>query len=229
MSGRATTTRLIATAAREHLKPLGLKRKGRSRLWYDDRGWSLIVVEFQASHRDGTYLNVGAMWLWRDQDYYSFDEGHRLYWRDDGRFTEEPGLGETGWTDFADFLREHQFAEDVAMVAGIAAQRVEQLREQFPDPCAAARYLAGRPPGRRETPWWHAYQTGAAAVLCGDADAARRSFGRVTVTGDDPDYAQDLARDAADLAGLDDDGLRARIEGTVRRTRERLGLPPDPG
>lgn len=37
----------INQAARVALIPLGLRRKGQSRLWYDDHGWRVFVVEFQ--------------------------------------------------------------------------------------------------------------------------------------------------------------------------------------
>ncbi len=67
---------VLRTAARAALLPLGLIQRGRSRVWLDDRGWFLIVVEFQpSSWSKGSYLNVAAMWLWRDKDYLSFDYG----------------------------------------------------------------------------------------------------------------------------------------------------------
>ena len=40
-------SKLITSAARDVLRPLGLRRRGRSRVWLDDRGWWLGVVEFQ--------------------------------------------------------------------------------------------------------------------------------------------------------------------------------------
>ena len=43
--------KIIASAAKSALKPLGLKRVGRSRTWYDDHGWWAVVVEFQPSAR----------------------------------------------------------------------------------------------------------------------------------------------------------------------------------
>src|SRR5256885_11111558 len=54
-------SKLITAAAREILRPLGLFQKGRSRVWLDDQGWWLGVVEFQPSDwSKGSYLNVGA-------------------------------------------------------------------------------------------------------------------------------------------------------------------------
>src|SRR5436309_1568598 len=72
-------TKLLTAAARSVLRPLGLQQRGRSRLWLDDHGWWVVVVEFQPSGWSiGSYLNVGAMWLWFEKDYISFDYGSRI-------------------------------------------------------------------------------------------------------------------------------------------------------
>jgi hypothetical protein len=72
-------SKIIAQAAKETLSPLGVFQKGRSRTWIDDRGWWIVVVEFQpSSWSRGSYLNVGAMWLWHEKDYFSFDFGSRI-------------------------------------------------------------------------------------------------------------------------------------------------------
>ncbi|WP_326556437.1 hypothetical protein [Micromonospora sp. NBC_01796] len=133
MSDHTTSTRLIASAAREGLAPLGLRRLGRSRRWYDDRGWWVIHVEFQSSRSAGTYLNIGAMWLWVDKNFWTFDEGDRLYWRDDGSFTYDPQYGESGWLQFLDFLRVEQFSRDLPSLVQIAARRVTELLASDPD------------------------------------------------------------------------------------------------
>lgn len=57
--------KLIAKAAREVLKPLGLFQKGSSRIWIDDNGWFFTEVEFQPSRwSKGAYLNVAVSFLW---------------------------------------------------------------------------------------------------------------------------------------------------------------------
>jgi hypothetical protein len=40
---------VITAEARHVLKPLGLVRRGNSRVWIDDHGWWTIQVEFQPS------------------------------------------------------------------------------------------------------------------------------------------------------------------------------------
>jgi len=52
-------SRVIAEAASAALSPLGLVRKGRSRIWLDDQSWWLGVAEFKPSNwKPGAYLNV---------------------------------------------------------------------------------------------------------------------------------------------------------------------------
>ena len=70
--------KIIKQAAQEILKPLGLFQKGSSRIWIDDNGWFLVVVEFQPSAwSKGAYLNVGICFMWTVADYISFDYGDR--------------------------------------------------------------------------------------------------------------------------------------------------------
>lgn len=70
--------KIINKAASEVLKPMGLFRKGQSRIWIDDNDWFLIIVEFQPSNWDkGSYLNVAVNYLWSRKEYLSFDYGYR--------------------------------------------------------------------------------------------------------------------------------------------------------
>ena len=70
--------KIINKAASDVLKPMGLFRKGQSRIWIDDNDWFLIIVEFQPSNWDkGSYLNVAVNYLWSGKEYLSFDYGHR--------------------------------------------------------------------------------------------------------------------------------------------------------
>jgi hypothetical protein len=51
--------RLIATAAKAALQPLGFVRRGRSRFWFADQGFWIIFAEFQPSGwSKGSYLNM---------------------------------------------------------------------------------------------------------------------------------------------------------------------------
>lgn len=111
----ADHNKLIKRAANSVLKPNGLFQKGSSRIWIDDNGWFLIIVEFQPSYWDkGSYLNVAVHYLWDDKDYLSYDYGHRV-----GSFV--PFNGD-----------EEKFRTEMHSLAQIALEKVKEYR-QFND------------------------------------------------------------------------------------------------
>src|SRR5687767_9186226 len=113
-------TRLLSDAARRHLRPLLLRQKGRSRIWLDDRGWFVSVVEFQPSgFSKGTYLNVGAHFLWRWSGHLSFDVGYRVQ-------------------GFEPLETEAQFTAIADSFAARAAAEVQVLRERLRTPGSVA-------------------------------------------------------------------------------------------
>jgi hypothetical protein len=200
-------SRLLAAAAREILRPMGVQQRGRSRVWLDDHTWWLVVVEFQpSSWSQGSYLNVGAMWLWHDRSHLSFDVGYRE------RAHER-------------FLNETQFAEAARSLSVQAAELVRGYRRQFTDLAAVVRQLTA---GIANPGLWDAYHAGIAAGLVGDVELARRWFARVAETDGDAPSMVDLRRLAGDLGGLvaDRDVFRQRMTGTVRSCRQSLKLEP---
>ena len=202
--------RVIAIAARETLGPLGLVRKGRSRTWLDDNDWWLGVVEFQpSSWKRGSYLNVGAMWLWRDTD------DHHVYFGLDHR------IDGAGFADASDAA----FEDAVAAMAVTAAEHVRLLREQLTTVDAAAAIL--REQAEREK-GWAMWDAAVALGLAGERDEAAAMFRAVADDDDDRDWWVAVKRDAAKLAEL----VRAEpadFDTTVRawidRYRDALKLP----
>jgi hypothetical protein len=195
------TLKASASAA---LSPLGLTQVGRSRTWLDDRGWYLINVEFQpSSGAKGSYLNVGAMWLWHEQDYVSFDYGYRIA-------PFEPA--DAAWAE-----RAHRLSD-------LAAQRVLELRLELPDVRGAARLL------RKTKPLadWHLFHAAVATGLAGDRKTARTMMDRLLAEDAQRDWERTMhteMRGCRDLLGHPD-AYRARVTETIDRTRERLRLPP---
>jgi hypothetical protein len=202
--GQPQHTRLLTAAAREVLRPLGLRQRGRSRLWFDDQTWWLVVVEFQpSSWSKGSYLNVGAMWLWLEKDYYSFDDGCRV-------------------EDFARFEDESRFSQIAKTLAFRAAEEVRRFRSAYPSIHAVAGSLAAKSP----VTFWNSFHAGVACGLSGNLTDARRLFEEVAATDDREEWAQaavSLARDySASLSDLS--AFRQRIKEVVARTRGLLRL-----
>ena len=108
--------KLIAQVAKQTLLPAGLKRKGKSRLYYDDNGWWCTIIEFQPSgFSKGSYLNVGVCWLLYEQNYWSFD------------IVSQEGSARR----FADAENETEFANAIFEKAMRAKEIVESNREKF--------------------------------------------------------------------------------------------------
>jgi len=157
MPAIADHNRLIAHAAKVSLAPLGCMQKGRSRLWFDDHGWWVAVVEFQPSAwGKGSYLNAAAMWLWNAKDHWSFDEGGRV-------------------DTFHEFKNESQFSDAAARLAARAAAEVLSLRRMFGSVEAAATHLAQKD---KKGIWDH-YHAAMSSAVTGMSSYARSQFAEV--------------------------------------------------
>ncbi|WP_303637066.1 MULTISPECIES: hypothetical protein [Stenotrophomonas] len=180
-------------------------QKGRSRTWLDDQGWWVGVVEFQPSAWDrGSHLNVGACWLWNEQDYLSFDEGGRV----------------AGFERFADAV---SFASTAQALAEQAAAEVLALRDRFPTPGHVRALMSRHPkPGIRE----HIY-AGITAGLAGAYDEGRRHLALAATETHPAPWVDVLKQRCAELMPLlhPGGGFEAEIAATVTRTRRALGLP----
>ncbi|MGW4439958.1 hypothetical protein ACWELO_30100 [Streptomyces sp. NPDC004596] len=209
MADRSPVLRIITSAARESLRPLGLARRGRSRLWVDDHGWWLGVVEFTPPRTAGSGLHVGAMWLWHDVDYLAFHV-------DAVRVSPES------------FRNEDQFTPLALELSRQAAANVAVLREKFPALRDVARYLTSMPVRRGFL--WDCFDAGIAAALVGNPDTARDHFERVLR--EDPlapwmVEAQGKARELHAMAP-DHDAVTAWVARVVDSCRSKLGLDPVP-
>ncbi|WP_157031826.1 hypothetical protein [Kitasatospora cheerisanensis] len=212
MAATSPATRLVTAAAREVLRPLGLKQRGRSRIWIDDHGWWLGVVEFQpSSWSQGSYLNVGAMWLWQDADRLEFHQGGR----------------EAGHEPYED---EAQFAPLATALARAAAVEVAGYRARFATLAATAQDLAARPARRGNL--WDNYHAGIAAGLVGDVPTARDRLARAAqqLSGTDIPWMVEAHRTARQLRETAEDtgALRRWAAERTASGRQKLKLGPPP-
>jgi hypothetical protein len=209
--------KLIAAAAKEALSPLGLKRDGKTRLWYDDHGWWCIVVEFQpSSWSKGTYLNVGTSWLLFEKAHWTFDVGYR-----------EEG--------FSPARARQQFSDALSRIVAHASERVQAYRGTFATIQSAHRHYQST----ELRSHWDYYYAALIAALAGELPTARQHFDSLLSQPRRYQWEHGLYYRALDLSRLLDcrRHFLDSVRGIVLRTRTqlllddrdsgKLGLPDD--
>lgn len=197
-------TRLLNAAAKAHLAPIGCQQKGRSRFWFADQGWWAIAIEFQPSaYSQGSYLNVGATWLWNPKPYWNFDEGHRV-------------------AEFREFEDEVQFTQAADELARQAVDEVTRLRATFKSVEDLARHLLQK----QDTTCWDHFHAAISCGLSGRIDDARRMVAAVAVEQHEADWVDELKATAARLSAPLDDApeFRRLVETEIREARTLLKL-----
>lgn len=199
--------RIISVAAKAALEPLGLKRKGQSRLWYSDQRFWVISVEFEPSGwSKGSYLKTGVKWLWN----YG------------------PGLDMADRPmDFVPFESAEQFTPLIEAMAACAAHEVEILRDRFRSFANIYQYLVAH--ATRDA--WPIHNAAIVTALAGDFEGSRRYFQRMQ---DWPTFGYDWqlelkARSAALAALLDHPkAFRSEVLAIIERNRALRKFSPDP-
>jgi hypothetical protein len=202
--------KILSIAAKKVLIPLGCKQKGRSRLWYDDHGWWVTVIEFQPSDwGQGSYLNVGAMWLWFEEDYWSFDEGYRV-------------------EAFSPFKDESQFSDAATRLAERAAAEVLRYRAAFPTVNEVASFLRNK----EKKGNWGLYHAAVASGLSGSIPESKNLFAELLLEPPEADWHRNLQTQGKRLqSGLSDTvGFRRAVTEVIQRSRHlhKLSVLEDP-
>lgn len=200
--------RALGDAARRSLGDLGLcRRRSSPRLWWLDRGWWLVNVEFQPSSWSvGSYLNVGLQHLWVVRDHRIFEYGSRVP-ISGGQFVELVG-------------NESDVRAAADAVAQAARHVVQEWVTRLGNDQLHLRWL--RDIGGMG---WDAFNAAIAAQLSGAQ--AKPAF--LTTAADldrGIDWQRDLADDCNHLAALSNDPARFReaVAGRIATTRAHLKL-----
>jgi hypothetical protein len=209
MAAQREHDRLIAVAAKAALAPIGCLRKGQSRVWISDQRFWAVQIEFQPSGwSKGSYLNVGAAWLWYPRKGLPFNYGYRV-------------------ADFIPFEGAEQFTPLIQDMAAQAAREVLALRERFRTFADIHGHLVNN--ARYDD--WPVYHAAVAAGLIGDVSTARQMFRRMEAWPTNGyDWEQTLKSAAAALAALlgEPAGFRAAVSEKIAQCRALNKLPPDP-
>ena len=199
--------KLIATAAKAALLPLGCRRKGQSRCWFSDERFWYIFIEFQPSAWSrGTYLNVGPIWFFLER--WGGEVTRRL-------------------DNYIEFESVEQFAPLIEKAAQLVAAEVVALRAKFRTLADIHRFFAGN------LSWsGNVYRAAITGGLIGDFALARQLFARIKEL--DPNrhgiQLKDRQAECAALAALLDDpqAYRSAIREKIDIRRRARGFPPDP-
>jgi len=203
-------SRLIRDAARTALSPLGFQQKGRSRLWLADRGFWAFMIEFQPSgFSKGSYLNIGATWLWHPRGGHIFNSFRRA-------------------GDFISFETAAQFKPEAERLAHVAAAEATALDRKFESLGAIARdlreeandELSGKNP-------WTLYHAAIAAGLTDGQEFSLKCFQELIDQTADVDWKREIQAEAATLMRLlaEGRGFDAAIRKKVAHTRAVLKFP----
>ena len=197
-------SRIIAAAAKAELAPIGFQQKGRSRLWFADRGSWLNVVEFTPSRwSKSVSLMNAAHWLWVGAGFMSFNEA-------------VPSNCHT------EFETEDQFRSAACKIAKTARANALAIEERFSSFGDIADFVVERAnssPDRMGPSWW-GYEAGIAMGLIGNSGEAGRFLNGLS---DD----RVIERAAPLLPFIaDSDAFRSKVNETVAQERARLKLEP---
>ncbi len=203
-------SRLINSAAKTTLRPLGFQQKGRSRVWFADRGYWALIVEFQPSgFGKGSYLNIAASWLWSPYE-WRFDYMHRA-----GQFIR--------------FESEDQFQTEVEGLAKLAASEAKNLDEKFGSLNKIAAHLndEARDSRKRLNPWT-LYHAAIVHGLIGDRKFSAAAFADLLAQKAANDWHRAIQSESGTLMRqLEDQTVfDAAIRAKVARTRSALKLLP---
>src|SRR5262245_5608502 len=199
--------RIIATAAKATLLPIGCRRICQSRCCIFDHRYWIIFIEFQPSAwAKGSYLNVTPHWLWLR---YGANDYH-----------PRPA-------DFIPFENAEQFTPLIENMAAVAARTVLDMRARFRAPEKVQRFFAER---ISQNPF-PLYRAAATAGFVRDVALARHLFKHMYAldTENYGSWINDLKFECATLAALLDDSVRYRsaILEAITERRQHFRLPPD--
>jgi hypothetical protein len=202
---RRLATRALGDAGRKYLGGLGMRRHGSSaRLWWLDRGWWLVNIEFQASGGSvGAYVNVGLQHLWDVRDGRTFEYAARV------------PVGKSG-SQFVDLVGEDVQATAEA-TGRAAAQAVREWVARLGDDDQHLRWL-------RDNPGDMLNSAIATQLSGGNGKDAFLAIAAVLDPG--IEWQRETAADCRRLAALTDEPARFRetVAERIRTTRAHLGL-----
>lgn len=200
--------RIIASAAKAALAPLGCLRRGQSRIWQDDHRYWAINVEFQPSGwSKGSYLNIHVAWLW------AITHGYQYSYRAGS---------------FIPFETAEQFTPLIAELAATAAVEVQRVRERFRSFDDILNHI--QVSATRKPDFWDHLDAAIAHALVGNTAVGREHFKQIAIwNAAGSIWRTEAKENALILATLLDRPIdfRLAVVANIARRRRLMRLPPD--
>jgi len=177
MRGRAVITsphnRIINKVAREIFKPVGVLQKGQSRIWLDDNGWWIAIIEFQPTRwKKGTSLTIGVNFQWRPEANFAYNI---LTFSD---------------AEFVEYISDEQFESKIREYIDSAKLKVLDLRHSLSTIESAKQYILASL--KERSTLWSDFDCGTICALTGDKKNAILHYNNILENPHDVVWAQDL-------------------------------------
>jgi hypothetical protein len=196
--------RIIRKIARVTLKPYGIKRRGQSRLFIDDNGWFIIIIEFQPNKfYKGTFLNIGINFNWYLQNHLSFDMGYRE-------------------SEFIKFVEEKEFIESVDKLCKRVIEKVLRYKNDLKTMENSEKTISEHSFTSDEL--WGNYHRGVASGLTGNIRKLNEYFDELLNANDDGiEWRLELKRrtnELKEIANADANEFKEKIVNIIYETRK---------
>ncbi|MCL1992794.1 MAG: hypothetical protein FWG66_07590 [Spirochaetes bacterium] len=204
----ADHNKIIKAIATKLFKPHGIKRKGQSRLFIDDNGWFIIIIEFQPhNYNRGAFLNIGINFNWYLNDYFSFDIGGRE-------------------KDFIEYKNTDQFTAEIKKICEYSIEKINGYRSQFKNIKDAEKIILKTQ--YTSDDFWGNYHRGIISGLVGNMDNLKKYFEKILNEPDDNiGWRIELKKNIKELKALaekDSSNFNEKIKGIIKEARKRKNL-----
>jgi hypothetical protein len=199
--------KILKQIALKVLKPYGIIQKGSSRLFIDDHGWYLILIEFQPSGwGKGTYLNIGIHFNWYLDEHFSFTIGDRE-------------------NNFIEFIDKEQFSEKANELCQNTIKKVLYYRNELKSINEIEKKLDKIFKNSGSADFWKNYHKGIISGLAGNINNLNRYFDKILkpVYPDSTEWFNNFkiyVSELKNIANVDKNKFKERIIHIIREARK---------
>jgi hypothetical protein len=205
MTTKFDHNKYLKVFVKERLSPYGIVQKGQSRTFLLDKGWYIIVIEFQNSGwSKGTYLNIGVDFNFYPREYYSFRYGYRE-------------------ADFNTFENEQQFKAVLIQLCDITIKKIQALEKQFSNIPSSIKTLEKV----KNIDYWRDFDIAILNALISNFDLSKQLLNRIIVAQNDRDWEKQRNEKCIEIRSWfeSNQNITENLVNLVNETRSLKKLP----